>query len=47
MELIREYTLPVTDFTYYVLRDDKGNEITVGKKVYDELKKKGKIDDRI
>ena len=47
MKLVRTYKTPVTDFTYYVLKNKKGKEITVGKKVYLELKKKGKIDDRI
>jgi hypothetical protein len=47
MELIREYALPGSGFTYYVLKDKKGKEIIVGKKVYDEMKKKGKINDRV
>jgi hypothetical protein len=47
MELIRKYTLPVSGFTYYVLKKPNGTEITVGKKVYEEMKKKGKINDRI
>ncbi len=45
MKLIREYTLPVTDFTYYVLEKEDGTEITVGKAVYLDMKRKGKIDD--
>jgi len=46
MKLIREYTLPITGFTYYVLEKKDGMEITVGKTVYLDMKRKGKIDDR-
>ncbi len=42
MELIREYTLPHSGFTYCVVRLDDGKEITYGKKAYDEIMKKGK-----
>ena len=42
MEVIREYTLPVTGFTYYVVKLENGKEMTYGKKVYNELKKKEK-----
>ena len=45
MKLIREYTLPETGFTYYVLRKKDDTEITVGKTIYLDMKKKGKIDD--
>ena len=45
MNLIREYTLPITGFTYYVLKLDDGREITVGKTVYLDMKRKGKIDE--
>ncbi len=42
MEVIREYTLPVTEFTYVVVRLENGKEITYGKKVYDEMTGKRK-----
>ncbi len=42
MEKIRKYTLPDTKFTYYEIRLKNGKEITVGKKIYFEMKKKEK-----
>jgi len=42
MEVIKKYTLPVTDFTYYVVKHKNGKVYTYGKKAYEELVKKEK-----
>lgn len=42
MEVIKKYTLPITEFVYYLVKLKNGKEVIYGKKVYDEVKKKGK-----